>query len=164
MCALVPLTYGSCLPWAEPGELCLAGLGLARGYLNQPERTAQAFREHDIGGLRVRLYHTGDRVRQLTDGEYEYLGRLDEQVKLRGYRIEPGATLAETDAVLQAVARRLPEYMVPAQPILLERMPLKPNGKLEAAVLAIWEGVLGQPLWGENDSFAMAATPSSAFS
>lgn len=110
MHALVLDGLGRLCPQGVPGELCLAGVGLARGYLNQPQRTAEAFREHLVGGLRVRLYHTGDRVRQGTDGDFEYLGRLDEQIKLRGYRIEPGeieAQLAAAEPALRQVRVRL---------------------------------------------------------
>lgn len=81
---------GHPVPAGVPGELCLAGLGLARGYLNLPERTKEAFITCTLAGSEVRLYRTGDRARLRRDGQYEYLGRLDEQIKLRGYRIEPG--------------------------------------------------------------------------
>ncbi|MBD0259727.1 MAG: AMP-binding protein, partial [Cytophagales bacterium] len=76
-------------PVGIAGELCLWGKGTARGYLNRPELTSQAF----IAGADLshpRGYRTGDRVRMLPDGNIEYLGRLDAQVKVRGYRIEPG--------------------------------------------------------------------------
>lgn len=73
-----------------PGELCLAGLGLARGYLNLPERTQEAFIELALAERTHRLYRTGDRALLRRDGNIQYLGRIDEQIKLRGYRIEPG--------------------------------------------------------------------------
>ena len=73
------------VPEGEPGELCLGGLGLARGYRNQPEVTAQKFIEHlELG----RIYRTGDQVHRAPDGALHYHGRIDSQVKLRGYRIE----------------------------------------------------------------------------
>lgn len=78
------------VPKGEPGELCVAGVGLARGYLNRPELTAKKFIELDIDGHSERIYRTGDLARWLPDGNLEFLGRIDEQIKLRGFRIEPG--------------------------------------------------------------------------
>jgi amino acid adenylation domain-containing protein/non-ribosomal peptide synthase protein (TIGR01720 family) len=78
------------------GELYIGGIGVARGYLNQPELTSQVFIDNplmDEPGLErayPRLYKTGDRVRLLDSGDYEYIGRTDFQVKVRGFRIEPG--------------------------------------------------------------------------
>jgi len=73
----------------EVGELCLAGVGLARGYLNNPELTKERFLEHPaVPGERI--YRTGDVARWLSDGNIEYLGREDHQVKIRGLRIELG--------------------------------------------------------------------------
>ncbi|MCP5102028.1 MAG: AMP-binding protein, partial [bacterium] len=70
-------------PDGETGELCIAGAGVARGYLNNPELTAQKF-----GCGSTPLYHTGDLARLLPDGNIEYLGRMDHQVKIRGFRVE----------------------------------------------------------------------------
>ncbi|WGV25101.1 non-ribosomal peptide synthetase [Halotia branconii] len=78
------------LPPGIPGELCIAGVGLARGYLNRPEITAEKFIEIDLCGKTERIYRTGDLAKWCTDGNLEYLGRIDEQVKLRGFRIEIG--------------------------------------------------------------------------
>ncbi|MBP3412785.1 MAG: amino acid adenylation domain-containing protein, partial [Oscillospiraceae bacterium] len=78
-----------------PGELCIAGAGLAEGYLNRPELTAQKFIEDPYG--EGKLYRTGDLARWLPDGTVEFLGRIDEQVKIRGFRIE----LAEIEGALR---------------------------------------------------------------
>jgi amino acid adenylation domain-containing protein len=84
------------LPSGIPGELCIAGVGLARGYVNRPELTAEKFIEVELFGKVERIYKTGDLARWLPDGNLEYLGRIDDQVKLRGFRIE----LSEIEASL----------------------------------------------------------------
>ena len=79
------------LPVMIPGELFIGGSGLARGYLNRPDLTAERFIPYahsEIPGQR--LYRTGDRARFLPDGKLECLGRIDQQLKIRGYRVEPG--------------------------------------------------------------------------
>lgn len=71
----------------EEGEICIGGAGLSRGYHNRPEETAKRFITHPEVG---RLYRTGDLGRRMANGEFEYLGRLDHQIKICGERIEPG--------------------------------------------------------------------------
>ena len=165
------------VPLDVPGELCIGGLGLARGYLGQPELTAERF----IGSpwpdeLPGRLYRTGDRVRCDAGGRLQFLGRVDRQVKLRGYRIELGEVesvlragpgvgdavvllredaprdqrlvayvvaraglVCDAEALRRFAATRLPDYMVPAACVLLERLPLSPNGKLDRRALPVPE-------------------------
>jgi amino acid adenylation domain-containing protein len=93
-------------PIGIPGELCIAGAGLAHGYLNRPELTAEKFIEIELFGEKQKIYKTGDLARWLPDGNLEYLGRLDHQVKLRGFRIELGeieAVLTQHETVKEAV-------------------------------------------------------------
>ncbi|MEE1890384.1 non-ribosomal peptide synthetase [Pseudomonas carassii] len=190
-----------------PGELCLGGAGLARGYLGRPGLTAERFVPQPDGDG-ARLYRSGDRARwHVPSQALEYLGRLDQQVKVRGFRVEPeevqavllaqpgvaqalvlihqdavGAQLVgyysgieQSDALLAALAERLPAYMVPAQLIHLAQMPLGPSGKvdrkalpapvwqqrehvepqsaLQQEVAAIWREVLNLPQVGLQDDF-----------
>ncbi|OKJ91708.1 non-ribosomal peptide synthetase [Streptomyces sp. CB02400] len=146
-------------PPGVPGELYLAGAQLADGYLGRPELTAARFVADPFGPAGTRMYRTGDLARWTEKGEVEYLGRTDHQVKLRGQRIELGEVEAALAArpgvdaacalvhddrligyvtggadpagVRAALARELPEHMVPAAVVALDAFPLSPNGKLD---------------------------------
>ncbi|WP_020384972.1 non-ribosomal peptide synthetase [Kribbella catacumbae] len=148
------------VPAGSRGELFIGGAGVARGYLRRPSLTAARFVPNPFGG--GRLYRTGDQVRWTADGRLEILGRVDDQVKLNGARVELGeieAALAAHPCVRHAVvvvrdqrligyvvatgeddlrsylAEALPEFMVPGVIVRLDSLPLTPNGKLDRSAL-----------------------------
>jgi acyl carrier protein len=152
------------VPPGVPGELYLAGVQLARGYLGRPGLTASRFVTNPFGEPGSRMYRTGDLARWRQDGAVEYLGRDDHQVKIRGFRIELGeveavlarrpevtgvvvvaregrlvayATPRDVDvvALTEAAAAALPEYMVPSAVVPLAGFPLSPSGKLDRRAL-----------------------------
>ncbi|HEU0014949.1 MAG TPA: amino acid adenylation domain-containing protein, partial [Longimicrobium sp.] len=202
------------VPVGVAGELYVGGAGVARGYLDRPELTAERFVEDPFAGEPgARMYRTGDLGRWLPDGTVEFLGRNDFQVKIRGFRVELGeieARLVDHPGVREAVVlarqdapgeqrlvayyageqtpdadalrahllERLPDYMVPAAYVRLERLPVTPSGKLdrqalpapadgayarrgyeapegqtEQALAEIWAAVLGVERVGRQDSF-----------
>jgi amino acid adenylation domain-containing protein len=201
-------------PVGVAGELYTGGDGLARGYHNRPELTAERFVPDPFSGVPgARLYRTGDRVRFLPDGNIEFIGRVDFQIKARGFRIELGeieSVLAGHSAVKEAIvvmrgdrseekrlvayvvgkanaevstpelraylSEKLPDYMVPNNFVMLDRMPLTSNGKMDRKALpepenlrpesyvaprteveqrlaGIWSSMLGVKRIGVNDSF-----------
>ena len=111
---------GALVPIGVPGEIHVAGAGLARGYLKRPGVTAARFIPDPFGASGARLYRSGDLAVRMHDGSLHYLGRIDDQVKIRGYRIELGeiqaAVLADQsvrDAAVLAIEGRLVAYVVP---------------------------------------------------
>ncbi|MET0398498.1 MAG: amino acid adenylation domain-containing protein, partial [Longimicrobiaceae bacterium] len=164
--------WGEPVPPGVPGELCVGGPAVARGYLGRPGLTAEKFVPDAFGAAGGRLYRSGDRVRWNGRGELEYLGRADQQAKIRGFRVEPGeveAALLENERVREAFAAvredepgerrlvayvvaaegadvaapelrahlrgRLPEYMLPSAYVVLERLPLTANRKVDRRAL-----------------------------
>ncbi|WP_410598328.1 non-ribosomal peptide synthase/polyketide synthase [Amycolatopsis sp. lyj-90] len=192
-------------PPGAPGELHLAGAGLARGYLGRPGLTADRFVADPFGPPGERMYRTGDVVRWNDDEALEFVGRVDEQVKIRGFRVEPSeieaalgehpdveqaAVLAradggvkrlvayvvgETEGLGEFLGRTLPDYMIPAAFVRLEKFPVNVNGKLDRTALptpdfgvrdhvaprtdrervltGIWAEVLGVERVGATDDF-----------
>ncbi len=164
---------GQMCPIGVPGEIFIGGAGVTLGYHNRPELSAERFIADPYAEDRqARMYRTGDRGRWLANGTLEHLGRLDFQVKVRGFRIEPGeieANLVTLPDIAQAMVivredrpgdarlvaylvasagalvddaslrtylrEQVPEYMVPQHFIVLDALPLLPNGKIDRARL-----------------------------
>ena len=154
-------------PIGIKGEIVVAGIGVGRGYLNNPKKTAEVFTTDPFCLTeKVRLYHTGDIGRWLPDGTIEYFSRVDDQVKIRGFRIELGEierVMMQCKGVKEAavvvkgreniyayvvleggkgisdikleIRNRLPDYMIPSHFIVMNKMPLTSNGKLNKKAL-----------------------------
>src|SRR5690606_17137916 len=132
-----------------PGELYIAGAGLARGYHGRPDLTAERFVADPFGPPGARLYRTGDVVRQRADGTLEFIGRADHQVKIRGVRVEPGeveAVLAGHPALARCVVvardgaagdKELAAYVVPCPGAAVESAILRAHlaGRLPEAMV-----------------------------
>ncbi|WP_176711164.1 amino acid adenylation domain-containing protein [Streptomyces sp. Ncost-T6T-1] len=156
------------VPAGVVGELYIGGGLLARGYLDRPDLTSARFVASPFGRPGERMYRTGDLVRWREDGLVEFVGRVDDQVKVRGFRVElaevealisvrpevaaaaatvfDGASLVayavaadgaqiDVSAVRERLRNVLPEYMQPSAVVVLDRLPLTKNGKLDRAAL-----------------------------
>ncbi|WP_345007246.1 non-ribosomal peptide synthetase, partial [Dactylosporangium siamense] len=153
------------VPVGVSGEICIGGVGVARGYVGRPELTAERFVADPVAGDGSRLYRSGDVGRWRADGTLDFVGRVDAQVKVRGFRVELGEVehvLREfvADAVVvvdevqqrlvayvvgsvaverlqERVRERLPEFMVPAVFVELAALPLNVNGKVDRSALPV---------------------------
>ncbi|MGH1540700.1 MAG: AMP-binding protein [Arenicella sp.] len=180
--------HGRLLGPGRSGELYLGGDGLARGYLNAEALTQEKFVPDPLRPDQ-RLYRTGDLARWTTSGELEFLGRIDAQVKVRGYRIEPseieyqlclhanvreavvtprivagvaatliayvGAVDVKSVDLLDHLRATLPEYMIPAEIVVLDTLPLGPTGKVDTAALPVPQDMVTtdqQRLGPENET------------
>ncbi|KAF0711903.1 hypothetical protein As57867_004980, partial [Aphanomyces stellatus] len=153
------------VPVGVVGEMYLGGVCVSSGYINLPEQNIERFVPNPFSANTSRMFRTGDLCRLLPSGQFEILGRLDSQVKLKGYRIEleevaeamtqhPGITTAavivkdncylvgyftpanvNVHELERSVADHLPTYMVPSVWVGLEAMPLNTNGKIDKIVL-----------------------------
>ncbi|HFC11931.1 MAG TPA: amino acid adenylation domain-containing protein, partial [Anaerolineae bacterium] len=154
------------MPTGLPGELYFSGIGLARGYQNRPEETAQQFVPNPFGP--GKLYRTGDRVLRRADGQFDFLGRIDMQVKVRGFRVElgaiesrlrehpdvgnavvvqqtqtqqlvafiEGATTVDAQALSAWINKKLPLYMIPSAFTPIEQFPINQRGKIDRLKLS----------------------------
>jgi amino acid adenylation domain-containing protein len=158
--------WGHLSPDGVEGELYIGGAGVTRGYAGRPDLTADRFVPDPFAAAPgARMYRTGDRVRRLPGGAIEFLGRVDAQIKVRGFRVEPGEIeaalraqpgVADAAVLLRddlpggprlvayvvgalpdpaALSATLPDYMIPAAFVALDAFPLTANGKLDRRAL-----------------------------
>ncbi|WP_143664758.1 non-ribosomal peptide synthetase, partial [Streptomyces sp. NRRL B-24572] len=167
-------------PPGVTGELYVAGEGLAHGYLGRPDLTAARFVPNPFATDGGRLYRTGDLARFDRDGRLLYEGRADDQIKILGFRIEPGETEAallthpavtravvtvhekrlaayvvgdgDPDEIRRHVAERLPEHLVPTYVTALDRLPVTPNGKIDKRALPAPTTALGTDRAPRNET------------
>jgi amino acid adenylation domain-containing protein len=141
------------VPVGVAGELCIGGVGLARGYLNRPELTTEKFIANPFSDRPgERLYRSGDLVRYLPDGNIDFLGRIDQQVKLRGFRIETGeieTVLRQHPAIKEAVVvvhedrsaqKRLVAYLLP-HASAPDGTAQNGNGEIDAEQVQYWRAL-----------------------
>ncbi len=143
----------------ESGELCTGGDGVARGYLNDPEATAAKFLPNPFArDPQQRLYRTGDLARWRTDDTIEFLGRLDNQVKILGHRIEPGEieSLLMLDSLPLSARGKVDRQALTKLEIPAPREPDRQNRAgthLERTIVDLWQRVLNAPQVGLDDNF-----------
>lgn len=176
----------------ESGLMWAGGLGISRGYINMPEKTAQMYRRDPFAADGSNMYNTGDLGRWTEDGSISIIGRQDDQVKLKGFRIEldgvtasitsfpqvERATVLVVDNELHAfiqpasvdleevkdhVSHRQPYYAKPTKWHFLHSLPLTPNGKIDKRVLKAGASSVSPPSWLAKTATA-TVTPSSSTS
>jgi amino acid adenylation domain-containing protein len=161
-------------PIGVPGELHIGGVQVGRGYLNRPDTTADKFIPDPFAGVPgARMYRTGDLCRFLADGNIEYLGRLDHQVKIRGVRVELGeieSVLAQHEAVREAVVvaredladdKRLVAYVVPAGPGATESARVELGDQQVSQWRTLYEQTYGRARSDEDPTFNIVSWNSS---